>query len=101
MKTPKHNRIRPGRDINKPFLVWVSKQPCCVCGCYPCQAHHRLTTASRRKYGKSHDHEAVPLCFTHHQELHDKVGDENKFQEMYGVDFGKITASLSKGKINE
>ena len=93
-KAPKHNRIRTGRHVNKRHLAFVSERPCCVCGGHPCQAHHPITTDARRRYGKAHDFEAVPLCFEHHSELHVKIGNEHKFQEIYSVNFHEVARLL-------
>lgn len=95
-KAPKHNRIRSGRHVNKPHLAYVAEQPCCVCNEAPCQAHHPITGDARRQYGKSHDFEAVPLCFARHQELHDKIGNESKFQEIYSVTFHEVARLLAE-----
>ena len=90
-KKQKHKRVKPGPIKNKPFMKYISALPCCVCGTYEhIQAHHPIANSTRRRYGKAHDTETVPLCFGHHAELHDKIGDEEKFQEMYGVDFKEI-----------
>ena len=93
-KAPKHNRIRAGRHVNKRHLTIVAEKPCCVCGGHPCQAHHMITSYARRKYSKAHDFEVVPLCFKHHSELHDKIGNEHKFQKIYSVNFHEVARLL-------
>jgi len=85
-KVKPHNRVKPTRAVNVLYLKNVSELPCCVCGGHPCQSHHPISTDSRRKFGKAHDYEAIPLCFHHHSELHDIVGNETTFMEMYHLE---------------
>lgn len=75
-------------------LMFVATQPCCVCGNHPTQAHHPLSTKSRQKLGKAHDNEAIPLCYPHHAELHDRIGGELKFMIRYNVKFEEIWTRL-------
>lgn len=89
-KTPKHNRIKPGRIKTRLYMEWIVTKPCLVCGVSGVQAHHPINSIkfpSRGKYGKAHDTETVPLCFSHHHELHAMIGDEAKFEDKYGLDF--------------
>jgi len=78
----------------KKHLVFVATHPCCVCNSYPTQAHHPLSTKSRQKLGKSHDWEAIPLCFSHHSELHDRTGKEVAFMKNYNIEFKDVWTRL-------
>lgn len=51
------------------YLKWIRRQRCCVepCPHEPVQAHHRTGHGMSMK---NHDHEAMPLCWYHHRELH-------------------------------
>lgn len=82
------------RSVNKKHLRFVASHPCCVCRRSPCQAHHPISCDSRRKFGKSHDWEAVPLCPEHHAELHDSIGSEEKFKYKYDVNFHEVAFEL-------
>jgi hypothetical protein len=58
------------RRRDKEHLRFVGKQPCLVCGRQPCDAHH-VQFAQKRALGrKVSDEFAVPLCRTHHRQLH-------------------------------
>ena len=58
------------RRRNKAHLAFVAAQPCLVCQCLPCDAHH-LKFAQPRSLGrKVSDEFTVPLCREHHDELH-------------------------------
>lgn len=47
-------------------LANIRKLPCCICGAYPSEAHHpREGNVGMGK--KSPDHEAIPLCASHHR----------------------------------
>lgn len=100
-KVPKHNRIKVGRIKNKSYMRWITTLPCLVCGIMPCDAHHPLKIASRRKFGKASDCETIPLCRPHHTELHIAYGDEDKFTRHYGLDFIKTSRELNKRYVLE
>lgn len=52
------------------YIAWLSERECCVDGCERRSGppHHckYFTGGSRR----SHDHMAIPICPTHHEERH-------------------------------
>lgn len=76
---PKEKRIR-----DPAHLAFVRTQPCLICGRQPTQAHH-LRFAQRRALGlKVSDEFTVPLCATHHDQLH-RRGDEQAFWASHGV----------------
>jgi hypothetical protein len=66
---------KPLRLRDRDHLKFVSAQPCLACGRSPSDAHH-LKFAQQRALGrKVSDEFTVPLCRTHHRELH-QGGDE-------------------------
>jgi len=63
----------------------VGAQPCLACGRSPSDAHH-LRFAQQRALGrKVSDEYTVPLCRTHHRDLH-QGGDELKWWPQLNVD---------------
>lgn len=64
----------PKRIRDKEHLKFIASRACLVCGRKPSHPHHvrfALPRALGRKVG---DQWAVPLCATHHRELHKIVG---------------------------
>jgi DNA recombination protein Rad52 len=60
----------PKRLRDKAHLKFVASQPCLVCGRQPADPHH-LRFAQPRAMGlKVSDEFTVPLCRTHHRQLH-------------------------------
>jgi hypothetical protein len=51
-------------------LKYVSDQPCMACGRSPSDAHHLRFAQGRALGRKVSDEFTVPLCRTHHRELH-------------------------------
>jgi hypothetical protein len=81
---------KPRRIRNKDHLKFVARQACLVCGRKPSDAHH-LRFAQPRALGlKVSDEFTVPLCRTHHRELH-RHGNELKWWENIKID--AITAA--------
>ncbi len=65
----------PKRLRDKNHLRYVASQPCLICGRQPCDPHH-VRFAQPRAFGmKVSDEFTVPLCRTHHRQLH-QVGNE-------------------------
>ncbi|WP_342710750.1 DUF968 domain-containing protein [Bradyrhizobium sp. B124] len=60
----------PVRKRSKAHLQFVREQPCLVCRKSPCDAHHLKFAQPRALSRKVSDEFTVPLCRTHHQELH-------------------------------
>ena len=56
-------------------LKFVGAQPCLACGRSPSDAHHLKFAQGRALERKVSDEFTVPLCRTHHRELH-RYGDE-------------------------
>ena len=70
---------------DRDHLRFVSTQPCLACGRSPSDAHH-LKFAQQRAMGlKVSDEFTVPLCRTHHRELHQR-GDELPWWQQLNVD---------------
>jgi hypothetical protein len=61
---------KQGRRRSKAHLAFVGSQPCVVCNASPCDAHHVKIAQSHSLGRKVSDEFTVPLCRTHHQELH-------------------------------
>lgn len=85
---PKEKRLR-----DPAHLAYVRSQACLVCGRQPSHAHH-LRFAQPRAFGmKVSDEYTVPLCFLHHDALH-QVGDERVWWEARGIDAMEVAAQL-------
>jgi hypothetical protein len=75
----------PRRVRNKEHLRHVAAQPCLVCGALPADAHH-VRFAQPKAFGrKVSDEFTVPLCRTHHRELH-RTGNERAWWHDMGID---------------
>jgi hypothetical protein len=71
----------PKRIRCKEHLRYVASQPCVICGRSPSHAHH-LRYAQRRGLGiKVSDEFTVPLCATHHHQLHNTTKEREWWQE--------------------
>ena len=70
---------------DKTHLRFVAKQPCLVCGRQPCDAHHLRFAQSRGLNLKVSDEFTVPLCRTHHRELH-RTGKETDWWAKAGLE---------------
>ena len=68
----------PRRIRDKDHLKFVAQRPCLVCGRQPCDAHHLRFAQPRAMGRKVSDEFTVPLCRTHHRDLH-SVGDEERW----------------------
>jgi hypothetical protein len=75
----------PRRYRDKLHLRHVAAQPCIVCGRQPAEPHH-LRFAQQRALGrKVSDEFTVPVCRTHHREVH-RHGDEAAWWTGVNVD---------------
>lgn len=89
-----HQHFGQRLTLDKPYLAWIRRQPCCVAhngGCWgPVQAAHlRFSDASKGRVNpglsvKPSDHLTTPLCAHHHQIQHG--GRESAFWAVMGVD---------------
>jgi len=75
----------PKRRRDRSHLRFVASQPCLVCGRRPSDPHH-LRFAQPRALGlKVSDEFTVPLCRTHHRQLH-QTGDEISWWKGVNID---------------
>jgi hypothetical protein len=75
----------PRRLRDKVHVKWVSKRPCLICGRQPSDPHH-LRFAQQPALGrKVSDEFIVPLCRTHHREVH-RSSDEIAWWKQSGID---------------
>ena len=78
---------------DKAHLKFVVSQPCLVCGRQPSDPHH-LRFAQPRAMGlKVSDEFTVPLCRTHHRQLH-QAGNEVAWWEDLHIDALEIARGL-------
>src|SRR6185295_13976944 len=68
---PKSIRLR-----DKDHRKFVAGQPCLVCGRAPCDPHHLRFAQPRALGRKVSDEFTVPLCRTHHRQLHRRRNEE-------------------------
>jgi hypothetical protein len=69
---------KPLRHRDKEHRAFVAAQPCVVCGRQPCDAHHLRFAQPTALGRKVSDEFTVPLCRTHHRQLH-RHGRERVF----------------------
>jgi hypothetical protein len=75
----------PRRVRDRDHIRYIVKQPCLICGRRPSDAHH-LRFAQLRALGrKASDQFTVPLCRTHHREIH-RCGNEGTWWQSTGID---------------
>jgi hypothetical protein len=77
---PETRRIR-----DKVHTKWVSKRPCLICGRQPADPHHLRFAQPRALGRKVSDEFVVPLCRTHHREVH-RSSDEAGWWKQAGID---------------
>ena len=80
--TPFNKELRL-RDLD--HLKFVRAQPCLACGRSPSDAHHLKFAQQRALSRKVSDEFTVPLCRTHHREIHQR-GDERIWWQHRNVD---------------
>src|SRR5262249_18387579 len=84
---------KPIRLRDPEHRKFVARQPCLVCGRRPCDAHHLRFAQPQAMGGKVSDEFTVPLCRTHHREVH-RVGDEREWWGERGVDALQIASAF-------
>ena len=72
---------------------FVARQGCLICGRRPCDAHHVRYAQPQALGAKVSDEFTVPLCRTHHREVHTR-GDERKWWAERRVDPLKTASTL-------
>lgn len=75
----------PRRVRDRDHVKHVATQACLVCGRLPSDAHHLRFTQGRALGRKASDEFTVPLCRSHHRELH-RHGDETAWWTKIGID---------------
>jgi hypothetical protein len=83
----------PRRIRDKEHLKFVARQPCLICGRSPSDAHHVRFAQLRALGRKVSDEFTVPVCRTHHREIH-HVGDEQAWWRKNGLDPLRSAAAL-------
>ena len=66
-------------------LKFAGSQPCLICARSPADAHHLKFTQPRAMGRKVSDEFTVPLCRTHHRDIH-SFGDEIAWWERRAID---------------
>ena len=90
----------PKRHRCKEHLKFVAQQPCLVCGRSPSHPHHVRYAQARGLGLKVSDEFTVPLCATHHHQLH-QTGDERKWWEERKIDPLPVAEGLWKSMQGE
>ncbi|MGE3149964.1 MAG: hypothetical protein AB7K04_12945, partial [Pseudorhodoplanes sp.] len=92
---------RTPRRREPAHLKYVATQPCLLCGRTPSDAHHLRFAQPRALGRKVSDEFTVPLCRTHHRQLH-QGGDEVQWWMDMDIDPLPIARDLwkeSRGKV--
>ena len=84
---------RPIRD--RKHIGFVYEMACCIPGCFHASGppHHLLRTSEKCGGRKSGDDKVLPMCPTHHHELH-MDGNETRFLESHGIDGPALAKAL-------
>jgi hypothetical protein len=86
---------------DRKYLKWISEQNCLLCLTNPCQAHH-LTFAMPRGFSqKTGDQWAVPICYTHHHQLHTCGKGEKQFWKDLDIDAEEIACTLYQHHLDQ
>jgi hypothetical protein len=75
----------PRRIRDRDHIRHVIKQPCLICGRRPSDPHHLRFVQSHALGRKVSDEFTVPLCRTHHREVH-RCGEEGSWWEKSTID---------------
>jgi hypothetical protein len=75
----------PRRYRDRAHLEFVASQPCLLCGRQSSEPHHLRFVQPRTLGRKVSDEYAVPLCRTHHREVH-RHGDEAAWWKAANID---------------
>ena len=75
----------PRRLRDRDHIRHMMKQPCLICGRRPSDPHHLRFAQARALGRKVSDEFTVPLCRTHHREIH-RCGDEGSWWKSTGID---------------
>jgi hypothetical protein len=83
----------PRRLRDRDHIRHVMKQPCLICGRQPSDPHHLRFAQACALGRKVSDEFTVPLCRTHHREIH-RCGDEGSWWQSTGTDPLAIARAL-------
>lgn len=83
----------PQRIRDKAHLRYVTTQACLLCGIRPSDAHHLRFAQPRALGRKVSDKFTVPLCRTHHRQLH-QSGNEVSWWHDMGIDSIAVAEQL-------
>jgi hypothetical protein len=83
----------PRRIRDKAHLRFVAAQACLICGRQPSDPHHLRDAQPRALGRKASDEFAVPLCRTHHREVH-RAGDEATWWKRFEINADGVAAAL-------
>jgi hypothetical protein len=83
----------PRRYRDRAHLRFVASQPCLRCERQPAEPHHLRFVQPRALGRKVSDEFAVPLCRTHHREVH-RHGDEAAWWKSAGINPVAIAHTL-------
>jgi hypothetical protein len=75
----------PRRIRDRDHIRHVMKQPCLICGRQPSDPHHLRFAQCRALGRKVSDEFTVPLCRTHHREIH-RSDNEGSWWHNMGID---------------
>jgi hypothetical protein len=81
------------RRRDRDHIRQVMKQPCLICGRRPSDPHHLRFAQPRALGRKVSDEFAVPLCRTHHRQVH-RSGNELSWWRNAGIDALATARSL-------
>jgi hypothetical protein len=80
------------RRRDKNHLRFVASQPCLLCSRRPSDAHHLRFAQPKAMGRKVSDEFTVPLCRTHHRQLH-RSGDEPEWWKAMDADVDPIAVA--------
>jgi len=83
----------PRRYRDKAHLTFVASHACLICGREPSDPHHLRFAQVRALGRKVSDEFVVPLCRSHHRELH-RCGNEAEWWHRFGIDPLQVAAAL-------
>lgn len=82
-----------GRIENRKHLDWVKTLPCVACGVPADDPHHIVSVGFKGMGTKTPDYWAIPLCRTHHDELHHNV---KAWEEQHGEQIEHALLTLTR-----
>jgi hypothetical protein len=92
---PETHRLR-----DKVHIKWVCKRPCLICGRQPSDPHHLRFAQPRALGRKVSDEFIVPLCRTHHREVH-RSSDEVGWWKQAGIDAVALARKLWRSQTDQ